>query len=331
MIYRTSLPDWFKELEDTPFLKRLQGISMDCGLSYTNAKLPGGKPFNTLSFYTRFTHSVGVANIIYDFTGSEVQALSGLFHDCSTPAFSHTVDFLHEDYLVQESTELDTVRLLKQSKECMSLLTQHGISLDEVKDYHRYPIADNDSPKLSSDRLEYTLTNGIRYGYLTESMAQTIYDSLTVGVNESGETELVCTSQEAGIALARASLACGKVYSSDIDRYAMEYLSKLLNQAIQKGILSEADLNSTEEAVIHKLKTSSLASLWRHFTSLYDVEATDTKKDLETFKIEAKRRYIDPYVAPMGRVSKWNPSVQEEIEAHRKADYNVYLKGKFKV
>ena len=36
-----------------------------------------------------------------------------------------------------------------------------NIKIEEVEDYHLYPIADNDTPKLSSDRLEYSLSNAL--------------------------------------------------------------------------------------------------------------------------------------------------------------------------
>ena len=43
----------------------------------------------------------------------------------------------------------------------MTLLKRDNIKIDEVADYHIYPIADNDTPMLSADRLEYTLSNGL--------------------------------------------------------------------------------------------------------------------------------------------------------------------------
>ena len=43
----------------------------------------------------------------------------------------------------------------------MSLLKRDNIRIDEVSDYHIYPIADNDTPRLSADRFEYTLSGGL--------------------------------------------------------------------------------------------------------------------------------------------------------------------------
>ena len=69
---------------------------------------------------------------------------------------------MNKDYEKQESTEELTTKIISESKEIMTLLNRDGIKVEEVADYHIYPIADNDTPCLSSDRLEYTLSNGFK-------------------------------------------------------------------------------------------------------------------------------------------------------------------------
>ena len=61
----------------------------------------------------------------------------------------------------QESTEDLTTEIIKNSKEIMALLKRDNIKLDSVNNYHIYPIADNDTPKLSADRLEYSMSNAL--------------------------------------------------------------------------------------------------------------------------------------------------------------------------
>ena len=41
----------------------------------------------------------------------------------------------------------------------MSLLKKDNIDVNEVCDYKLYPIADNNTPQLSADRLEYTFSS----------------------------------------------------------------------------------------------------------------------------------------------------------------------------
>lgn len=57
--------------------------------------------------------------------------------------------------------EIEFIYFFKNSKEIMALLERDNIKVEEVSDYHIYPIADNDTPRLSADRFEYTLSGGL--------------------------------------------------------------------------------------------------------------------------------------------------------------------------
>ena len=136
-------------------------------------------------------HSVAVALIVWHFTHDKKQTLSGLFHDIATPAFKHCVDFLNGDYMTQESTEDLTTNIIKNSKEIMKLLDRDNIDVSEIDNYHMYPIADNDTPKLSADRLEYSLSNALfTYELLDLDAIAKIYNDIEIEKNEEGEVEL---------------------------------------------------------------------------------------------------------------------------------------------
>ena len=99
---------------------------------------------------------------------------------------------MNKDYEKQESTEELTTKIISESKEIMELLNRDGIKVEEVADYHIYPIADNDTPCLSSDRLEYTLSNGLG---ATEKIwtlddVKEIYDNIEIQEDENGIEEL---------------------------------------------------------------------------------------------------------------------------------------------
>ena len=44
-----------------------------------------------------------------------------------------------------------------------NLLNKDNILLDDVCNYKIYPIADNKTPRLSANRLEYTLSSGLTF------------------------------------------------------------------------------------------------------------------------------------------------------------------------
>lgn len=71
------------------------------------------------------------------------------------------------------------------------LLKQDGILLDEVCDDRRYPLANNPSLCLSADRLEYTVSSGLRfYRIWNLKTIQEIYRHMVVFKNELGQPEI---------------------------------------------------------------------------------------------------------------------------------------------
>lgn len=64
---------------------------------------------------TRFDHSLTVALLTYYLTNDKIMTLAGLFHDISTPCFSHVIDYMNKDYSNQESTEEYTKHIIKKT------------------------------------------------------------------------------------------------------------------------------------------------------------------------------------------------------------------------
>ena len=314
-----SLPASVYEACQSKAMQRIRKIDMNCGLNYTRFPV-----FSSMEPYTRYEHSVAVAALIYHFTGDEIQSLAGLFHDISTPVFSHVVDFMKGDHMVQETTESPTVSFIQNDPVIMEILTRRSISLDQVSDYHQYPIADNDSPKLSCDRLEYTLGNMVNYGFVPSDTVTAFLQNLRIGKNEEGMEELQFQDPKTALHFAELALRCGKIYSGEEDRYAMETLALLLKNAVMSGILSETDLYTTEEQVIQKLEHSDLKQDWQQFCGLYKITEGSSKDGLN---INAKRRYIDPYIQDQGRVSEVYIAFRNKAEQFVSESYDKWLKG----
>ncbi|MBR6038918.1 MAG: hypothetical protein IKP38_00360 [Clostridia bacterium] len=312
LIYHNEIPKVIRDCMDAPCVRRLKHVGMNCGCEYTSfPRFAGLEP------YSRFDHSVGAALIVWLFTQDEKQAVAGLLHDVATPVFAHVVDFLKGDYLVQESTEDGTRAAIEADETLQRALKTHGLTTDDVSDYHRYPIADNDSPRLSADRLEYTLGNLINYRIRMPDEVRAIYADLSVGTNEDGAPELVFSDARIAEDFAFASLECSKIYVSDEDRYAMQMLSELLRDAIALGVLSEADLYTTEPQVIEKLLGDArTAAAWQRFCAYRSMRrATEPADEGQWRRIAAKKRYIDPLIANIGRVSAYSEVFRTAVEA----------------
>ena len=309
-IYHPEIPDFLRAAADTPPMQRLKAVGMNCGCEYTSFPR-----FDRCAPYSRYDHSLGVALIVWHFTASPAQALAGLFHDIATPAFSHVVDFLRGDHLTQESTEDGTTELIDGSPEIQSVLRSLGLTTEDVCDYHRYPVADNDAPRLSADRLEYTLGNLTGYGFAAFGQARAFYEDLTVAENEFGQPEIAFRHRDTAAAFAFGALRCSKVYVSPEDRYAMQRLSEILGNALEAGVLREEDLYRTETDVI-RLLTADPASggEWERFTKLSEMVRDESAPVGERRVVPAKKRCIDPLVEGAGRVSTLDDAFKRELD-----------------
>ena len=105
--------------------------------------------------YSSLDHSIAVALIVWRFTHDKKQTFAGLFHDISTPAFKHCVDFMNGDYLKQESTEGLTTDFIKKSH----------IPITNLRDAHfNLPVKQNLLYHISYyTKICYNHTNNNRY------------------------------------------------------------------------------------------------------------------------------------------------------------------------
>jgi len=324
-IYSKDFPDFIKELINTPEFKRLSNVGMNCGCEYTSFPI-----FSKGKNYTRYEHSIGVALIIWHFTKDIKQSVAGLLHDISSPVFAHVIDFLNGDHETQESTEEKTEEIIANSMEIQEILKKYNLSTKDVYDYHMYPIADNDSPLLSADRLEYTLGNAFYYGFKSMEEIRDIYKDLVVSVNEFGQSEISFSTLDKAIEFTCVSIENSKVYSSNVDRFAMQYLADLLKLAVNKRVISMKDLYTVEDQVISKLKKDEkLKSMWKDFTKLSQIFTSKEKPEYGYWvNIPAKKRYINPQVVSQGRVSSLSKNLSKEIDDFLNIDFNIWLSGK---
>lgn len=285
---------------------RLCRIGMNCGCEYTSLPL-----FRSLKErYTRFDHSIGTAIIVWRFTHSNAQTLAALFHDIATPCFAHVVDFMQGDHMMQESTEDRTREIIEKSEYLGIILRKYGLTVDEVADYHQYPVADNDSPKLCADRLDYTFGNQVNFGRGAREQVREMLDDLVVGKNESGEDELMFRSQEKARAFAFGALRMGKIYVSDEDRFAMQALAELLKEAVRQGVISMDDLWTDEPSVIRKLRTDpAIRERWAHFRGYSKI----VRGREDGIVVRAKKRFVDPMVEDWGRMTALDPEFREAV------------------
>lgn len=296
-------PAFIEEYSNVPEMLRLRGIGLFCGTDYN-------KIYRHRYFYSRFEHSIAAALLIWRFTGDETQALAGLFHDIATPVFSHSVDFMNGDALTQTSTEERTHATIKNSSGIAKLLARDGIELCKIDDYHLYPIADNDSPRLSADRLEYSFSTMLVWqGKWKLSDIKMILDSITILKNEDGKDELGFCDLKSAEKFVTGSCIIGKSFQHNKNKLCLNFLGDILKECIELGLLTIDDLYMCTENEVIQLFSSApierIRTAWKAYSQLESVHSSENKPvGYYYVNLNTKKRYINPLIKLDGETKR---------------------------
>ena len=354
-ILSPDYPDFLDRYLDLPLLKRLAGVGLLCGTDWTPL-------YKNRFYYSRLDHSVGVALIIWHFTHDKAQTLAGLFHDASTPVFSHVSDFRKGDALTQTATESDNERLLKADTQLCNLLEKDGLKIEQICDYHIYPVADNEIPRLSADRLEYMFPSGMALdGTWDLPSVERAYNDIVVLKNEDGVDELGFKTLEIAEDYCRRFCQIGHILQLNENKLTLHMLGQIMNLAVEQGVLQEEDfMTKTEQEIIEKLDSvvpepkcavpdpncavpepvegphtkalspNSLSRLYQTFRTMTSIEHTSVPLPSDQYfcvSLKVKQRYIDPLCAQNSpsRLSQISPVAQKIIQDFK--SYNDTLYG----
>lgn len=312
-----GIPEFLSQYIETAEMQKQGKISTTCGTIYSEL-------FNYKFWYSSLDHSIGVALIVWNFTKDKKQTLAGLFHDIATPVFKHSIDFMNGDYETQESTEELTTKIISNSKEIMKLLNRDKIKVEEVDDYHIYPIADNDTPQLAADRLEYTLSNGLGAAkkiWKLEEIKE-IYQNIEVQKNEKGIEELGFKNKEIAEKFVHGMRQLSAEYIENRTKFSMQFLADIIKKMSERNLIKKEDLyHLSEKEIIKKIENckgdniSKNFEIWKKATK---IKESDTQvEDKYCVSIKAKIRYIVPLVKVENqylRVNKISENASQDIE-----------------
>lgn len=296
-ILSSEFPEWLLEYINTPEMLRLDGVGVSCGTLYT-------KVYNDKYYFSTLTHSIGVALIIWNFTHDKKQTIAGLLHDIATPVFKHCIDFMQGDSEKQESTEEKTEEIIKNSKKIMELLNRDKIKLEEIVDYHIYPIADNDTPKLSSDRLEYTFSNGLCQIRVFElESIKKYYNNLTILKNEDGIEEIGFKDKKVCEDYIHDISRLWTRWCEDEDRTCMQFIADIVKSMNIKGYIKIDDLYNFSEKETLELIRNCEDDYIRQAFNKFEVATRESvyksdvpNNDIYCISVKGKKRYVNPLV-----------------------------------
>lgn len=340
LCHPSEKPDFFQKYLELPVLKRLAGVSLLCGTDWT-------KLYHNRIKYSRLDHSVGVALIIWHFTKDKAQTIAGILHDISTPVFSHVGDFRQGDALTQQATEAPTSQIIKNDEHLQKLLHEDGLSTELVDDYHKYPIADNEIPALSADRLEYMFPSGASLdGSWTFDEIKKCYENICVLQNENGLPELGFADIKIAELYCEKFCSIGHILQLNENKLTLQLLGEIMNLAVKLNVLQEKDFMTLSESQVigrienwisaHKnCQPDSLSQQFeRYYLTFKNMEKiihSEQKLPENQFfsvNLQVKQRFINPLVkVPESKITLQNNEengVQNSQKTARLSDISPF-------
>lgn len=232
------IPSFLKKYLKLNSLKRLQKVGYFCGMDYAS------KDIYNFSFYiSRFDHSLSTALLTWKYTQNKKATLAALFHDIATPCFSHVIDYMNEDYELQESTEAKTKELLFHDLKLQEMLKKDNILIDSILDFKKYSIVDTNRPKLCSDRLDGIILTSLGWTKsLVMSSINEILKSIEVYKNEDNELELGFKDIKITKKILYLNEIINQECHSNYDTYMMLLLADITKYAINKKVITYDNL-----------------------------------------------------------------------------------------
>ncbi len=274
----------------TPCLLRLKKVNYFCGMDNASKEI-----YNFEEKITRFDHSLSTALLTWYLTQNVEATLAALFHDAGTPVFSHVIDYMNKDYTKQESTEQELERILRNDLYLNNLLKKDKINIDNIINFKKHTIVDNDRPKLCADRIDGIILVGISWSKnISKEDIDSIIDNLEIYTNEDNEKEIGFKDEKVARMVYEASEVMNSFTHSNRDIYMMELLAGITKTAIEDKLLTYEDLYKYNEDEIMKIfKKSKNEDLLKRLEKF----KTMTEKDIEEMdNTNVKKRNINPLV-----------------------------------
>lgn len=244
-----NIPEFLNKYLTLSSLNRLKEVGYFCGMDYASSNI-----YNFKEYISRYMHSLSTSLLVYYLTKDKRCTLQALFHDISTPVFSHVIDYMNKDYIYQETTEEFTELILKSDKKLLEYLELDKIPLDNLVNFKFSTIVDSPRPKMCADRLDGIILNG---SYWTKTLNEkdifNIIKSTELYINEESILEIGFNNITAYNKVVETNDLTNIEMHSNYDNYMMELLANITRYLINKEYIKYEDLYFLTENKIFKL------------------------------------------------------------------------------
>ncbi|MEW5871430.1 MAG: HD domain-containing protein [Chloroflexota bacterium] len=263
---------------------------------------------------SRLEHSLGVMHLVQRFGAGPEEQIAALLHDVSHTAFSHVIDYVFNDHQNQGYHERMKAVYIENS-DLPEVLSRHGYDWRDFLHEEPFTLLEQPAPALCADRLDYFLRDSLDLGLANFDEIHVALDSLRVH-----QGRLVCADLQSARWMADTYLAADQASWANFREVGLyELTAQALRLALQRGLIDQSDLWSTDVQVWEKLHACSdpdLAALLALVSPATRFVWDEANPDL---RVATKLRTLDPHVLANGRFASF--SELDPAYARRRAAY----------
>ena len=248
-----QIPGFLLKYLETKSMSRLKNIGYFCGMDYASKDV-----YDFAEDITRYDHSLTTSLMTWKLTKDKTMTLAALYHDVSTPCFSHVIDYMFKDYDKQETTEKYLSKIINSDSRLIDYLETDQISIDDIINFKKYTIVDNERPKACVDRIDGVILTGIGWTKnISKEDIGLIVSDLDIYTNEDNEQEIGFRSYDIAKKVVDISDSIDKACHSNEDKYMMELLACITKLAIKKKYIKYEELYQLTEGQIFNILSNT--------------------------------------------------------------------------
>ena len=191
---------------------------------------------------------------------------------------------------------LKNLEKIKKDVTLLKYLEEDNVILDSFSDLAKFPILENKSPKLCTDRLDGVLHTCYiwLHTHPLEDIAE-VYQDMAVLINENGREEIGFRHKRIATKFCKMVYVYAKELWSNRSKYVSKYVSEIVKLAVEEEKITLDDLYTKKEVEIVSIFKKTFSS-WNLFEDATCIMGSEEEPSFFSISFLAKKRNVIPLV-----------------------------------